>query len=66
MDPNHPARCAGTPPQERRGNPIAPKSGDPERRLLLGDELGDPLLRQRDQCTHLRRGEGLAFGRSLA
>src|SRR5712691_2554380 len=62
---DHPARCAGTPPQERRGNPITPKSGGPERRFLLGDELGDPLLRQRDQCTHLRRGEGLAFGRSL-
>src|SRR6266852_9036782 len=86
--PDHPARYAGTPPRERRGNPttppatrapllerggetrpprplrghpssreegkldhpnpITPKSGDPERRLLLGDELGDPLLRERD------------------
>src|SRR5439155_21024467 len=69
--PDHPARCAGTPPQERRGNPttppnpITPKAGDPERRLLLGDELGDRLLRQRDQRTHLPRREGLASGRSL-
>src|SRR2546427_5697881 len=42
-----------------------PKSGEPERRFLLGDELGDPPPRQRKERIHLRRGEGLAFGRSL-
>src|SRR5712664_2633248 len=62
---DHPARCGGTPPQERRGNPITPKSREPERRFLFGDELGDPLLRERNQRAHLRRGEGLGFGGSL-
>src|SRR6266700_3231792 len=71
LQPDHPARFAGTPPQERRGNTttpppsaapllkrggeirppqiqFTPKSREPERRFLLGDQLGDPLLRPRE------------------
>src|SRR5258708_22529273 len=59
-----PPALRATPPQERRGNTTT-KSGEPERRFLLGDQLGDPLLRQRKQRGHLRGGEGRAFGGSL-
>src|SRR5438477_9470728 len=56
------------PPRRLRRHPSSReegKSGEAERRFLLGDELGDPLHREREQRIHLRRGKRRAFGRSL-